>query len=70
MATYSIISETAGSPYKTIEVSFGEHVFVQDVLVAGTAKAIAKRLQDYADEYEASYVSPLADPAELPSPTP
>jgi hypothetical protein len=66
MATYSIISETAGSPYKTIEVSFGEQTFVQDVIATGTAKSVAKQLQDYANDYEANYVPPVSSPSPTP----
>lgn len=53
MATYKILRDNA--PYYRIEVSFGDQVFVQDIIVSSPTPE--QDFQRYADTYEADWAA-------------
>lgn len=55
MASYTIVADN--SPYLTIDVEFMAQTFRQDVIVPVEGKARDKRLQEYADQYEADWLA-------------
>lgn len=66
MATYRILQDA--HPYYTLEVAFGDEVFVQQTLFPhSTAAARAAAMRNYANSYEADYVEEVVDNSIEPS---
>jgi hypothetical protein len=55
MATVNIVE--AAEPYYTIEVSFGGHVFVQQVVSSLKGSKLVEMLDSYGSVYESEFVN-------------